>query len=122
MSNIQTNNTAVSHGNNNVSGGINFSGNVIGRDAHIHMGASPERDLKLWTVPRHSHRLFTGREDVLSFLEGAFRRSEGQPPSQRRAVITGIGGTGKSDVAIKYAETHRDQSDILLPEPLSHRL
>jgi hypothetical protein len=62
-----------------------------------------------WTVTRPINNLFTGREDILGRIENVFRRdfTETEAPFQRRFVITGMGGQGKSEICLKIANTMR---------------
>jgi hypothetical protein len=59
-------------------------------------GALPQ----YWNVPVRN-RLFTGREDVLEKLHGELERD-------RRAVLSGLGGIGKTQTAIEYAHRYRN--------------
>jgi FlaA1/EpsC-like NDP-sugar epimerase len=57
-----------------------------------------------WMVPRASNSLFTGRSDLLSRIQTALQSeliSAGQ--YQRRFVITGLGGQGKSEICLQVA-------------------
>lgn len=49
---------------------------------------------------------FTGRDQELTALDSALRRSD-------RTVITGLGGVGKSQLAARYVEQHVDDYDIV---------
>ena len=62
---------------------------------------------RVWTVPARV-RGFTGRAELLAELEGALR-SGGSAVVQ---AVTGMGGIGKSTVAIEYAHRHHDEFDI----------
>ena len=63
-----------------------------------------------WMVPRSASRLYTGREELGKRLTQAFSvdASSNSKP-QRVFVIVGRGGTGKSEICLKYAEVHRGQ-------------
>ncbi|KAI1401228.1 hypothetical protein F4819DRAFT_459179 [Hypoxylon fuscum] len=58
---------------------------------------------KHWRIPRSANRLFTGRREKLEVITQAFSKPSS---SQRRFVIQGMPGSGKSDLALKYAEEH----------------
>lgn len=62
---------------------------------------------RLWTVPARVAG-FTGRDELLAAMDTALR-------TDGRAVVhavTGIGGVGKTTVAIEYAHRHRHEFDI----------
>ncbi len=83
---------------------------------------SPEENA-LWTVPYARNPHFTGRDDLLSELEQLFaEETPGQPKNVRQAALiqtqamTGLGGIGKTQIAIEYAYRARAQGryrDIL---------
>lgn len=60
-------------------------------------------------LTRSVNTLFTGREDTLEAIESAIRRSvnDTQSTIQRRFVITGMGGQGKSELCLKVANSMR---------------
>ena len=61
-----------------------------------------------WWVPRSVNTRFTGRTEILQRIESALT----QPASskqQRRFVITGIGGQGKSEICLKIADQVRER-------------
>ena len=63
-----------------------------------------------WMVPRSASRLYTGREELGKRLAQAFSFDASSKPKPRRIfVIIGRGGTGKSEVCLKFAEVHRGQ-------------
>ena len=60
-----------------------------------------------WCIPQSVNALFIGRTDVLERIERAITRKEnGQ--KQRRFVITGIGGQGKSELCLRIADQMRE--------------
>lgn len=64
-----------------------------------------------WMVPRSTNRLFIGREDILEKLDcslGPQSESLGMDEQQKRFVIIGDGGIGKSEVCLKFANSHRN--------------
>jgi FlaA1/EpsC-like NDP-sugar epimerase len=57
-----------------------------------------------WMVPRATNSLFTGRSDLLSRIQKSLQReSISAAQSQRRFVITGLGGQGKSEICLQVA-------------------
>ena len=55
-------------------------------------------------MPSSSHN-FVGREDYLAKLEAVFIEGRSQPGSRPVSVISGIGGMGKTQLSVKFAET-----------------
>jgi len=65
---------------------------------------------KRWMVPRAASRLYTGRQELGERLAQIFLFDPSTPPIQQRTfAIIGVGGTGKSEVCLKFAEDHRDE-------------
>ena len=64
-----------------------------------------------WMVPRNTNRLFTGRKDILEKLDrslGSHCNSSQIGEQQKRFVIVGDGGIGKSEVCLKFANDTRN--------------
>ncbi len=78
---------------------------------HFHStGGDPVRPAPpqlIWLVPYRRNPFFTGREDVLNRLHEHFTRAKTAALTQPPA-ITGLGGIGKTQVAIEYAYRHKD--------------
>ncbi|RPB29322.1 hypothetical protein L211DRAFT_832001 [Terfezia boudieri ATCC MYA-4762] len=82
---------------------------------------------KHYTIPQRASPIFTGREIALSSLEEAFFGAPGDDTNeddisiceedkvdrQRRAVLYGLGGAGKTQIALKFAEDNRDRFDFI---------
>lgn len=60
-------------------------------------------------VPRATTRLYTGREKLSARLAQAFKSDLISSSMQKIFVIIGIGGIGKSEVCLKFAEANRDE-------------
>lgn len=60
-----------------------------------------ERPL-LWSVPHDSNPVFTGREDTLQLLEQDLANI-------KRQALYGLGGIGKTQIAVEYAYRHRHE-------------
>ncbi|OBT60411.1 hypothetical protein VE03_10205 [Pseudogymnoascus sp. 23342-1-I1] len=56
---------------------------------------------KLFTVPFSQDEHFIGREDILDQLD--IGGQQGAPKKHRRHALVGLGGVGKSQIAIEYA-------------------
>ncbi len=59
-----------------------------------------------WNVPQRNP-FFTGRETLLKNLHTSLKK-------QGRAMLSGLGGMGKTQIAIEYAHRHRDEYDAML--------
>jgi tetratricopeptide (TPR) repeat protein len=68
---------------------------------------------EIWNVPYHRNPFFTGREAILEQLHDHFSQAATtaliQPPA-----ITGLGGIGKTQIAIEYAHRHRGEYQYVL--------
>ncbi len=74
------------------------------------------KEIALWTVPYARNPHFTGRDDLLTLLELRFIPSEvSQSGIIRQAALTqaqaikGLGGIGKTQIAVEYAYRAREQ-------------
>lgn len=55
-----------------------------------------------WMVPRNINSLFTGRSELVDRIRNALSPDQNLlVQEQRRFVITGMGGQGKSEVCLK---------------------
>ena len=63
-----------------------------------------------WMVRRTVNTLFTGRTEILDRIQDAFcSYSTTNFKAQRRFVITGLGGQGKSEISLKAASLMREE-------------
>ena len=60
-------------------------------------------------VPRAVSSLYIGRERLGKRLVQVFSVNPSTPRKQRTFVIVGLGGMGKSEVCLKFAEDHKDK-------------
>jgi Holliday junction resolvasome RuvABC ATP-dependent DNA helicase subunit len=58
--------------------------------------------------PRSSS-LFTGRQDFLNALEEFFTDQGPRQHLRREYLLFGMGGAGKTQIALKFAESHQQQ-------------
>jgi tetratricopeptide (TPR) repeat protein len=65
---------------------------------------------RIWNLPRHRNRNFTGREDVLSQLRIAL--TSGHPATLTQA-LAGLGGVGKTQLAIEYAYRYASEYHVV---------
>ncbi|HLL70112.1 MAG TPA: FxSxx-COOH system tetratricopeptide repeat protein [Pyrinomonadaceae bacterium] len=66
----------------------------------------------IWNIPT-GIPFFTGREDVLKRIHEALTTS-GTAALKQRQAISGLGGIGKTQTAIEYAQRHQDQYKAVL--------
>lgn len=72
----------------------------------------------LWNIPYLHNPVFTGREQLLIRLAETSRDEDVQPQIQ---AITGLGGIGKTQLAIEYAYRHRQNYRAILWIPADTR-
>lgn len=63
--------------------------------------------LPIWHVPYRRNPFFTGREEILAHLYAALKKSKTASLTQAQAV-SGLGGIGKTQIAIEYAYRYRE--------------
>ena len=74
------------------------------------ISTSPFRN-KHFEVPRNASPTFTGREEICEQLQARCLPSS-EPDThrqQKRSVIYGLGGSGKTQICLKFAEDHREE-------------
>ncbi len=72
--------------------------------------ATDERRLSIWNVPHRRNPHFAGREDLLTELRRVL--TSGQPAAWIQA-ITGLGGVGKTQIAVEYAYRHSEDYRVI---------
>lgn len=73
-------------------------------------------------VPRQVNPHFTGRRHMLQRLRGSLCPEDDDVKNreQKRFVICGMGGSGKSEVCLKFANENRDRYVLLLLAAFAH--
>ncbi len=66
----------------------------------------------IWNIPHRRNTFFTGREQILEYLNSVFI-SGNETPSIQIHAISGLGGIGKTQIASEYAYRYRDHYQAL---------
>ena len=69
-----------------------------------------ENSKKIWNVPHAPTRFFTGREQLLADLRDTLTSGE---PTALTQAIAGLGGVGKTQLALKYCHDHRESYEVV---------
>lgn len=97
-------------------------GQVIGDHATVHIHPAPINSAPIpptpsvehvWNVPFPHNPFFTGREELLAQLHVSFHTDHATMLSQPQA-ISGLGGVGKTQIAIEYAHLYRQSYNAVL--------
>src|SRR6266702_5129357 len=67
--------------------------------------------LPIWNVPYRRNPFFTGREEILTHLYTVLRNSKAVGLTQ---ALSGLGGIGKTQIAVEYAYRSRDHYQAIL--------
>ena len=68
---------------------------------------------EIWNIPYHRNPFFTGREEILDHLHSVLTDSYSAALTQAQA-ISGLGGIGKTQIAVEYAYRHTNQYNAIL--------
>jgi tetratricopeptide (TPR) repeat protein len=74
----------------------------------------------IWNVPYTRNPFFTGRDELLSLIHTQFQTNQIAALSQPQA-INGLGGIGKTQLAIEYAYRYRQEYEAVLWIPAENR-
>jgi len=66
---------------------------------------------KFFSVPYNASSIFTGRQDITERLERSIlpSKTRTQLPMQRRFILYGLGGSGKTQFCLKFIQDHRQE-------------
>ena len=67
----------------------------------------------IWNIPYRRNPFFTGREEILTYLYNILINSKAAVLTQAQA-ITGLGGVGKTQIAVEYAYRYCNHYDAML--------
>lgn len=67
----------------------------------------------IWHLPYPRNPFFTGRDEILNRLHNALTQ-DGTAALTQTQAISGLGGIGKTQIAIEYAYRHREDYDAVL--------
>jgi tetratricopeptide (TPR) repeat protein len=72
----------------------------------------PGTRANVWNVPREPNPIFTGRDKLIGELEAKLRL-ESWTQGPKRIVLYGLGGVGKTQLAVEYVYRRRSAFDIV---------
>jgi Cdc6-like AAA superfamily ATPase len=81
---------------------------VVQKIKRIQQGCEVKATHEFYVVPHSASLHFTGRNDIREQLNDSllsYRTSK----SQQRIVLYGLGGSGKTQVSLKFAEDNREE-------------
>jgi tetratricopeptide (TPR) repeat protein len=91
---------------------VAFPGQTIPHESSIDV-AFPGSLPMLWNIPFARNPFFTGREQELAYLHTQLQQSNTFAVGQTQS-ISGLGGIGKTQIAVEYAYSYRDEYQYVL--------
>ena len=76
---------------------------------HYERKKSEQRVNRFFCIPQVVSSIFTGRESTIAAVRSAFWELEAVTVQQKRYIIYGIGGSGKTQFCSKFAQDNREK-------------
>ena len=77
-------------------------------------GTGAEDKVRYNNIPHPINSKFSGRDDVLEKVDAAIVDPDGTSSSLRSLALFGLGGVGKTQIAIQFAYRNLDKFDVVL--------
>lgn len=91
--------------------GIANVGDFRGARLYNFVPPLPPKPGRRYLVPRGARRQFAGYSDILQRLERRLLHNGDDDDNSKQTVfvLSGLGGVGKSEIVLQFAEKHRDR-------------
>ncbi len=86
---------------------------VFGKSARA-LGFPPDGQIPFWHMPYRRNAFFTGRDDILQQLRYTLLTQQSSPVPRLPLALSGLGGVGKSQIALEYAYRYREHYHTVL--------